>query len=91
MKDSNVNKPGRERLAAEVLQEAERSRVKTDNPELSKYFVQVQWADKVPESAAVNQLGPFANQGTVCKPTALKRRHMAKRTEIRFPKRNWVG
>ena len=39
-----------------------------DDPERSEYFVPVDWLRTVPETGAVQELGMFGNQNTVCKP-----------------------
>lgn len=55
------------RPALEVL-EADYHRGYADDPERSEYFVPVEWLDTVPEAKAVQEVGMFGNQNTVCKP-----------------------
>lgn len=58
-------------------------------PEKAEYFVRVQRLDTVPEAEAVNEVGLFGNQNTVCQPTAPKWRHTVERLKTYFPK--WNG
>ncbi len=46
-----------------------------NTPEKSEYFVPVEWIKTVPLSEAVNEVGLFGNQNTVCRPTTPKWRH----------------
>jgi hypothetical protein len=86
-KDFTVNTPAGARPALDVLQD-ERYRRRADDPEMSEYFVRVQWLDTLPESEAVNEVGLFGNQNTVCQPTAPKWRHTVERLKAHFPKWN---
>jgi hypothetical protein len=85
-KDFMVKTPSSERLAVEVLQDGERYRKHIDDPDMSEYFVRVQWLDTVPESKAIDEVGLFGNQNTVCQPTTPKWRHTVERLKARFPK-----
>jgi len=58
----------------------------SDDPEKAEYFVRVTWLDTVPESKAVNEVGLFGNQNTVCQPTTPKWRHTVERLKTYFPK-----
>lgn len=86
-KDFRVNTLGGERIVLDVLQNADKYRQNADDPELSEYFVRVQWLDTVPETEAVNAVGMFGNQNTVCQPTTPKWRHTVERLKTRFT--NW--
>jgi hypothetical protein len=55
------------RPALDILQ-AEYHRADADDPERSEYFVPVDWLHTVPEAEAIQELGMFGNQNTVCKP-----------------------
>jgi hypothetical protein len=55
------------RPALDVLQ-ADYHRAFAEDPERSEYFVPVEWLHTVPEAGAVQELGMFGNQNTVCKP-----------------------
>ena len=46
-----------------------------DDPDKSEYFVPVKWLETRSEQEAVNEIGFFGNQNTVCKPTTPKWRH----------------
>ncbi len=85
-KDFKVGTPEGERTVLDVLQDAERYREHADDPEMSEYFVRVNWLDTVPESRAVNEVGLFGNQNTVCQPTTPKWRHTVERLKTYFTK-----
>lgn len=72
--------------ALEVLEHADLYRPHADDPEKTEYFVRVDWLDTVPESTAVNEVGLFGNQNTVCQPTTPKWRHTVERLKLYFPK-----
>lgn len=84
-----VETPAGERPALEVLRNADRYGRGADDPEKAEYFVRVQWLDTVPETTAVNEVGLFGNQNTVCQPTTPKWRHTVERLKTYFPK--WDG
>jgi hypothetical protein len=56
-----------------------------DDPERCEYFVPVQWLQAVPLEAAVQEIGLFGNQNTVCKPTTPKWRSTVERLKEKFP------
>jgi hypothetical protein len=56
-----------------------------DDPEKTEYFVPMRWLHTVPVSEAVNEIGLFGNQNTVCKPTTPKWRTTAERLKQRWP------
>ena len=87
-RDFTVSTSAGVRPALEVLEDAERYRKNADDPEKSEYFVRVEWLDTVPESRAINEVGLFGNQNTVCQPTAPKWRHTVDRLKAYFPKWN---
>ena len=87
-KEFKVNTPQGERPALEVLAHAQRYRLEADEPERSEYFVRVQWLQAVPEAQAVNEVGLFGNQNTVCQPTTPKWRHTVERLKTFFPRWN---
>lgn len=60
-----------------------------DDPEKTEYFVPVTWLDTVPREKAVNELGLFGNQNTVCQPTTPKWRHTVERLKLAFFR--WAG
>jgi len=61
-------------------------RERADDSEKAEYFVRIEWFDTVPESKAVNGLGLFGNQNTVCPPTTPKWRHTVERLKTVFVK-----
>ena len=56
-----------------------------DDPERCEYFVPVQWLQTVPVAQAVQEIGMFGNQNTICKPTTQKWRSTVERLKERFP------
>ncbi len=60
-----------------------------DDPEKSEYFVRVKWLDDVSADQAVNEVGLFGNQNTVCQPLTPKWRHTVERLKTVFTK--WQG
>jgi hypothetical protein len=59
------------------------------DPDTTEFFVRVEWLDTVDEAKAIDEVGLFGNQNTVCKPTAPKWRHTVDRLKTAFP--NWDG
>ena len=57
-----------------------------NDPEKCEYFVPIKWLQTVPIEQAVQEIGLFGNQNTVCKPTAPKWRSTVERLKERFPK-----
>ena len=86
VKEFRVQTGSGERPALDVLKDADRYKRNADDPEKAEYFVRVAWLDTVPESKAVNELGLFGNQNTVCQPTTPKWRHTVERLKTYFPK-----
>jgi len=82
-----VQTPNGEKPCLEVLQHAERYRQNADDSELAEYFVRVEWLDTVPAKNAINEVGLFGNQNTVCQPVTPKWRHTVERLKARFS--NW--
>ncbi|WCM93156.1 endonuclease NucS [Acidovorax sp. NCPPB 2350] len=87
--DFKVQTETGEQPALLVLKHAEKYRLTADNPECAEYFVRVKWLDTVPENEAVNEVGLFGNQNTVCQPTTPKWRHTVERLKAAFP--DWDG
>jgi hypothetical protein len=59
-----------------------------DDPDRREYFVPVKWIQTVPLDKAVQEVGLFGNQNTVCKPTTPKWRATVDRLKTKFPKFN---
>lgn len=55
-----------------------------DDPEKSEYFVPVKWLQTVPHTQAVQEVGMFGNQNTVCKPRTPIWRTTVERLKQRF-------
>lgn len=75
-----------ERPALEILQHRDLYQQNADDPDKAEYFVEVEWLDTVPRNQAINEVGLFGNQNTVCQPTAQKWRHTVERLKSRFQK-----
>lgn len=88
IKEFTVQTPSGERPALEVLSHAEQYKANADDPEKAEYFVRVAWLDTVPATQAVNEVGLFGNQNTVCQPTTPKWRHTVERLKSYFLKWN---
>lgn len=56
-----------------------------DDPDRCEYFVPVQWLETVPVAQAIQEVGMFGNQNSVCKPTTPKWRATVERLKERFP------
>ena len=56
-----------------------------NDPERCEYFVPVRWLQTVPREKAVQEVGFFGNQNTVCKPTTQKWRSTVDRLKQIFP------
>lgn len=70
--------------ASEVLKGATYHRQFADDPDRSEYFVPVKWLRTVPLDQAVNEIGLFGNQNTVCKPRTPKWRTTVERLRQAF-------
>jgi len=84
--DFKVKTPSGEKPALDVLSTAARLRERADDPDKSEHFVRVEWLDTVSEDKAVNEVGLFGNQNTVCQPTTPKWRHTVDRLKQHFSK-----
>lgn len=83
--DFEVAGPEGPRPALEALTEASYCREHAQTPELGEHFVPVRWLHTVPLEQAVNEIGLFGNQNTVCKPTTPKWRSTVDRLKERWP------
>lgn len=75
-----------EKPALEVLRNAGEYRKYANDPEKAEYFVRVAWLDTVTESQAINEVGLFGNQNSVCQPLTPKWRHTVDRLKTYFRK-----
>jgi len=89
IKEFRVMTPSGEKPALEVLRHADMYKKHADDPENAEYYVRVTWLDTVPEKDAINEVGLFGNQNTVCQPTTPKWRHTVERLKTYFKK--WEG
>ncbi len=85
-REFKVQTPTGEVPVLEVANRAHYHRHFLDDPENSEYFVPVKWLQTVPIESAVQELGFFGNQNTVCKPTKPKWRSTVERLKEKFPK-----
>lgn len=88
--DFKIKIDGQEQRAVDALKSASYHRTYLNDPEKMEYFVPVEWAQTVPLENAVNEIGLFGNQNTVCAPKTPKWRHTIERLEHTFPKFNSV-
>jgi len=86
--DFKVQTDTGEQPALLALWHADKYRLTADDLERAEYFVRIRWLDTVPENKAVNEVGLFGNQNTVCQPTTPKWRHTVERLKLAFP--NWA-
>jgi hypothetical protein len=86
--DFKVETTKGERPCLDVLQYANLYRPYANDPEKAEYFVKVDWLDTVPTEKAVNEVGLFGNQNTVCQPSTPKWRYTVERLKTHFPKWN---
>jgi len=80
-----VNTPEGERPVLDVATRGTYHREFLDDPEHCEYFVPVDWLEVVPLEKAVQEIGLFGNQNTVCKPTTPKWRSTVERLKEKFP------
>ena len=72
------------RPAIEVLSGAHYHREHADDTDRCEYFVPVKWLQTVPLDQAVDEIGLFGNQNTVCKPRTPKWRTTVERLKAAF-------
>jgi len=69
----------------EVARRGSYHREFVNDPERCEYFVAVHWLQTLALERAVQEVGFFGNQNTICKPTALKWRSTVERLKEKFP------
>lgn len=74
------------RPALEVLSDGPAYAKSADDPDRAERFVAIDWLDTKPIGQAVNEVGFFGNQNTVCQPTTPKWRHTVERLKQYFPR-----
>lgn len=67
-----------------VINNPERYLKLSQDPERAEYFVRVKWLDTRLEANAINEVGMFGNQNTVCRPTSKKWRQTVERLKTYF-------
>ena len=72
------------RKAMEVLAGDHYHRQHTDNPEKAEYFVPIEWIKSIDIADAIDEIGLFGNQNTVCRPKTPKWRHTVEHLKQRF-------
>jgi hypothetical protein len=80
-----VNTPDGERPVLEAAKRGTYHREFLDDPERCEYFVPINWLQTVPIERAVQEIGLFGNQNTVCKPTTPRWRSTVERLKEKFP------
>lgn len=81
----NVSTPDGEKPVLDVAKRSTFHRELLGDPETMEYFVPVQWLQTVPVEKAVQEVGMFGNQNTVCKPQTPKWRTTVERLKQKFP------
>jgi Endonuclease NucS len=79
-----IKTPSGDTAALQVLTGGTYHRQFLDDRERCEYFVPVHWLDAVSLENAVQEIGLFGNQNTVCKPTAPKWRSTVDRLKKEF-------
>lgn len=82
--DFELDTPEGRRPALEVLQNASYLREAAHNLDQAEWFVPIAWEHTVPLPQAVNEIGLFGNQNTVCKPTTPKWRQTVERLKAHW-------
>ena len=77
--------------ALDVLQQGTYHDDLVDDPSKSEYFVAVDWLDTLPLDKAIDEVGLFGNQNTVCAPKTPKWRHTVDRLKQLLPKYDTAG
>lgn len=77
--------------ATRLLTGASYHREFIDDPDRCEWFVPVEWTDTVGLDRAVQEVGMFGNQNTVCAPKTPKWRHTVERLKQLLPRWNGAG
>lgn len=84
--DFKVASPGGEEISVlDVAKEGSYNREFLNDPEKCEYFVPVRWLQTVPLESAVQEIGMFGNQNTICKPMTPAWRSTVQRLKQMFP------
>jgi hypothetical protein len=79
-----VMKGGVERSAMDVLRHGESYKKTAEDPDKAEYFVRVKWLETRDRDKAVDEVGLFGNQNSVCQPTTPKWEHTVERLKEVF-------
>tara|TARA_Y100000004_G_C8784254_1_gene356338 strand:+ start:98 stop:412 length:315 start_codon:yes stop_codon:yes gene_type:complete len=79
-----------EQPAMDVLSVGTYHREWINDEEKCEYFVPVKWLSTIKTSEAVQEVGMFGNQNTICKPTTSKWRSTVDRLKTHFPQWNQI-
>jgi len=79
-----VETPSGELPVLDLLKDGKYHREFVNDLERCEYFVPIKWLQTVSLSQAVQEIGLFGNQNTVCKPTVQKWRSTVERLKQRF-------
>jgi len=82
--DFQIEVDGALRPVLEVLTKANYHREFVEDPEKAEYFVGMKWVRAVALNEAINEVGMFGNQNSVCKPTTPKWRTTVERLKQRW-------
>lgn len=82
--DFKLPTPDGNAAALDVLKKGSYHRELAGDPERCEWFVPVEWRTTVPLANAVQEIGYFGNQNTVCKPTTPKWRSTVERLKEKF-------
>ena len=74
-----------DRPVLDVAKRGNYQRELVDDPERCEYFVPIKWLDTVSLEQAIQEVGMFGNQNTVCKPRTPGWRSTVERLKQRFP------
>ncbi|MEN9880653.1 MAG: hypothetical protein RIQ55_1299 [Pseudomonadota bacterium] len=85
-KSFEVNTPNGMRSVLDVAKRAGYHKQFADDPQKCEYFVPVKWLQTVPIQDAVQEVGMFGNQNSICKPTAPRWRQTVDRLKEIFTK-----
>jgi hypothetical protein len=78
-----------QRPVLDVLSNPKKFIPNAGDPDSAEYFVGIRWLDTVTKEKAMDEVGLFGNQNTVCQPTTPKWRHTVERLQSHFPR--WDG
>jgi hypothetical protein len=73
-----------DQLALDVLKDGHYHRSLATDPEKSEYFVPIEWLQTLALEQAIQEIGMFGNQNTVCRPTTPKWRQTVERLKLKL-------